>query len=386
MFYRYFTPDSGVVGADQFTVNDGGLNWSNTAGAFVTGSTLYYVNKADGVLRQIPWSATGATGTSTVVDSTNNWASHGLFLSSDVVRVNKPPVAAFTGTCGSGTLNCSFDAGASADPDGSIASYDWTFGDGSGEQDSVPVVSHDYSSSGDKTVTLTVTDNDGATDSTTAVVHPTTQHALVSFVGETDQATTGKTVQLGVPTGTVEGDALVLIESWNSPNVTLSTPDGWTLEQSYVNGTAMRTNVYSKVATASDVGGTVIATFGTGVKFTATLADYTGTSATPIGVIASSTDSAKSTHITPTVTVPNDGSYALSYWADKSATSPTTWTVPADVTQRAVDFVGGTSTMSSLFGDSGAQLLSGPYGGKAATVDTVSSKGLSITLSLNPLS
>jgi hypothetical protein len=89
MFYRYFSPDQGgtdalslygdVIGCDQFTVSDG-MNWSNVAGAFVTGSTLYYVTKSDGVLHKIAWAADHATGSSSVVDGTNNWAAHGLFL------------------------------------------------------------------------------------------------------------------------------------------------------------------------------------------------------------------------------------------------------------------------------------------------------------------
>jgi hypothetical protein len=90
MYDRYFSPDQGgtdaaskagdVVGADQFTVNDGGMDWSNVAGAFVTGNTLYYVTKTDGVLHSIGWATDHATGSSSVVDSTNNWAAHGLFL------------------------------------------------------------------------------------------------------------------------------------------------------------------------------------------------------------------------------------------------------------------------------------------------------------------
>lgn len=386
MYYRYFTPDSGVTGADQFTVNDGGMDWSNVAGAFVTGSTLYYATKSDGALHSVAWSTDHATGGSSVVDDTQNWATHGLFLLSDVARVNQPPVAAFSASCGSGTLNCSFDASSSRDPDGSIATYDWKFGDGTGSQGTDSAVTHSYATAGDKTVMLTVTDNDGATSSTSQVVHPTTAHAVISFVGETDQAALGKTVQLGVPSGTTAGDTLMLFESWNSPGVSSSTPAGWTLQQTYTSGTAIKTNVFSKVATQSDVGGTAIATFGSAVKFTATLADYTGTSASPIGVIAFSTDSAKSTHVTPTVSVPNDASYALSYWVDKSATSPTAWTTPADVVRRAVDYAGGSTTVSSQLADSGAAVNSGPYGGKSASVDSASTRGLSITLTLNPAS
>jgi hypothetical protein len=59
--------------------------------------------------------------------------------------------------------NITFDASASYDSDGTIVSYEWAFGDGnttSGE-----VVAHSYTQIGQYTVTLTVTDNDGFTDS-----------------------------------------------------------------------------------------------------------------------------------------------------------------------------------------------------------------------------
>ncbi len=71
---------------------------------------------------------------------------------------NQPPVAAFTYDCTE--LSCTFDASGSYDPDGTIVSYDWDFGDnkdGSGEE-----VSHTYGSAGTYNVELTVTDNDGA--------------------------------------------------------------------------------------------------------------------------------------------------------------------------------------------------------------------------------
>jgi PKD repeat protein len=61
-----------------------------------------------------------------------------------------------------------FDGSGSSDPDGSIVSYKWDFGDGA--SGSGITVSHVYSDADSYTVTLTVTDNGGLTDSDTASV------------------------------------------------------------------------------------------------------------------------------------------------------------------------------------------------------------------------
>jgi PKD repeat protein len=57
-------------------------------------------------------------------------------------------------------LEVAFDAFTSTDPDGSIVSYAWDFGDG--QQGTGVTPTHTYTSEGTYTVTLTVTDNDGA--------------------------------------------------------------------------------------------------------------------------------------------------------------------------------------------------------------------------------
>jgi PKD repeat protein len=81
---------------------------------------------------------------------------------------NLPPVASFTYNCPD--LNCSFDASASSDPDGTITTYAWDFGDG-GTANEV-TANHTYASAGTYTVILTVTDNEDATDTDTQYVTP----------------------------------------------------------------------------------------------------------------------------------------------------------------------------------------------------------------------
>ncbi|MDN4598305.1 PKD domain-containing protein [Leifsonia virtsii] len=76
---------------------------------------------------------------------------------------NQPPTASFT--VGANGLAVSVDGRASSDPDGTISSYAWSFGDGGTA--SGATAAHTYAAAGTYTITLTVTDNAGATASTT---------------------------------------------------------------------------------------------------------------------------------------------------------------------------------------------------------------------------
>jgi PKD repeat protein len=80
---------------------------------------------------------------------------------------NRPPTALFTAdpAGGQAPLNVSFDASASTDPDGRIAAYAWSFGDGVTATGTN--ASHQYPAAGTYDAKLTVTDDSGASVSAT---------------------------------------------------------------------------------------------------------------------------------------------------------------------------------------------------------------------------
>jgi hypothetical protein len=88
---------------------------------------------------------------------------------------NQAPFAVITATPTSGVapLAVVFDGSNSSDPDGTIVSYLWNFGDGT--TGSGITINHTYSVSGTYIARLTVTDNQGASNSatTTVQVNPT---------------------------------------------------------------------------------------------------------------------------------------------------------------------------------------------------------------------
>jgi PKD repeat protein len=168
LFWRWFHPDAGIVGAIENTVTGGNITWSATKGMFVDGGNLYVVSSTDGSLLRIPFVNGAPSGTSTVVNSVAtggiDWRGRALFLAS--VLPNAAPTASFTYNCAG--ISCTFDGSGSTDSDGSIASYEWSFGDGEESGEAAP--QHDFVGTGTYTVSLTVTDDQDASTTTTQQV------------------------------------------------------------------------------------------------------------------------------------------------------------------------------------------------------------------------
>ena len=82
----------------------------------------------------------------------------------------QPPFATLDGPYASNEGSAvAMSGAASFDPNGSVASYIWSFGDGI--ESSGASLSHTYAQDGDYTVRLIVTDNDGLVDTTSSSVH-----------------------------------------------------------------------------------------------------------------------------------------------------------------------------------------------------------------------
>ncbi len=188
---------NGLINADAATAGGGGGNqppvanangpYSGTAGTAVSFSSAGS-SDPDGTIASYAWTF-GDGGTSTVANPTHTYAAAGTYSVSLTVTdnlgatgsnsttatissgANQPPVAnangPYSGTAGTAV---SFSSVGSSDPDGSIASYSWNFGDGGTSTAANPT--HTYAAAGTYNVSLTVTDNLGATgsNSTTATI------------------------------------------------------------------------------------------------------------------------------------------------------------------------------------------------------------------------
>ncbi len=180
--------------------------------------------------------------------------------------------------------------------------------------------SHVYpAAGGDFPVTLTVTDNGGATGSVSHVVSvPPTQTGTVGFVGASHSApgaTAGKSVT--VPATAKAGDTMVLVATTGTSTVaTDPSGSGWRKVDTFTNSSMISTVWTRKVATA-DPGSTIGVSYTGFHKGVLSLSVYSGVDPTRI-TAAHAGDSNTATHISPTLTAVA-GDWVLTAFTDTSS-------------------------------------------------------------------
>ncbi|TAK08942.1 MAG: PKD domain-containing protein [Candidatus Manganitrophaceae bacterium] len=132
-------------------------------GSTISGVTFLWTSSAPEVVSidQQGLATARAAGSATLTATAENGVSQSAVVT--VSADNIAPTARITATATSGTVpfTVTFNAAGSSDPDGSILSNNWSFGDGSPAVKGA-VVDHTYESAGEFTATLVVADNRGA--------------------------------------------------------------------------------------------------------------------------------------------------------------------------------------------------------------------------------
>lgn len=179
-----------IVTGNSASISITGTSNAPPTASFTTSTNLLTVgvnaaasSDPDGSISSYTW-GWGDGSTATGVTAEHTYAAAGTYTINLTVRDNdgaststsrtitvnsggnQPPSAQFTTAVNQ--LQLTVNAGASSDPDGSITSYAWNFGDGG--TGSGAIAEHTYASAGTYTITLTVTDNSAATDTSTAQV------------------------------------------------------------------------------------------------------------------------------------------------------------------------------------------------------------------------
>ncbi len=462
LYMRYFSTENRVVGAQRFDIatSGNGLSYRDVGGMVLAGGDVYYVDRAAGTLVRAAWLPGGgidAASRTTVAPSGAggvSWTDTVLWARAGQTP-NQPPTTSFTASCTG--LDCSFDASSSTDPDGTVTSVTWDFGDG--QTASGPTTTHRYAADGTYQVTATVTDDDGAnaldTQSVTVgglsptaafdtscadtscsvdasassdpdgtiesyawdfgdggtATGPTTTHTyeaggtyritltVTDDQGLTDTASQDVTVTVAagrgfialdaatsqntslrdrvtVPADVQAGDQLLLFAASNAAGTDdLDAPAGWTR---VVDGTTRksRSALFARTATATDAGTTVEVTTSVYARTDVVLAAYRGVALQIGGQVA----------IQGYTTPSRDavaGSTVVSFWADKTSTT-TTWTPPAGVTVRHAFAGSGPGHVSELLADAVAT-ADGPTPELTAGVDQPSTQAIATTVVLRPV-
>lgn len=380
LYWRWFSPDSGIVGGAQ--PSSTAFDFSQVAGMFASGSSIYWASAADGTLHRVSFAAGVADpATATVVGGPavdgKDWRAQGLFAYGAPTFPNAVPTASATASCAQ--LTCSFDGSASTDSDGTIASYAWSFGDGTTGTGVKPA--HAYATAGSYSVSLRVTDNrGGVSPAWTGQVTATAASASVGFVGTSGANALTAAPSVQIPSNVQAGNTELLLVTSGTNGVTTSPPSGGGWQQvAQRTDSPIETTVFQRTAGAADAGSTVTVPLAASTRVDLRMVVYSGVSSASV---TTATDSNTAAHVTPAATTSVGGSWLLSFWSSRTS-STSSWTTPSSVTVRGTGVGAGGGHVDSVIGDSGP-LASGTYGSLTANSGVVGGKGAMVSVVLVP--
>ncbi|GAA5195355.1 hypothetical protein GCM10023346_25050 [Arthrobacter gyeryongensis] len=254
---------------------------------------------------------------------------------------NQPPVAAFTSSTAG--LTATFDGSTSTDPNGTVASYSWDFGDASAAGTGVKP-SHTYAAAGTYQVKLTVTDSSGLTGNVTHAVTvaaaPTAPAAPAGVsatagnasatVSWTAPANGGSPITSYTVTPSFGGTALAPVTVTGNPPSTTATVTGLTNGTAYTFtvtatnavGTSTASPASAPVTPTAPVPGVTNGGFESGLTSwttggvkapVASTTAHTGTGSALLG-LASGAEPLGDSNLSQTITVPAAGTSTLSFW------------------------------------------------------------------------
>ncbi len=150
----------------------------------------------------------GTWNVSAIVTNANGTDMH-AWMWNVTLKENQPPVANFTYSPANPIVaqTITFNASNSTDPDGDITKYEWTFGDGNITNTTEQIITYSYTSAGTFTVNLTVTDDDGAIN--------TTFQAITVSKGLVFDTSTGTYPSIaGTHNGTIELNQAIIVQKF----------------------------------------------------------------------------------------------------------------------------------------------------------------------------
>ncbi len=307
-------------------------------------------------------------------------AEYAVALVSSGPAVPQDPTASFTSSCED--LACSFDGSGSLDPDGTVVSYSWDFGDQSSANSAV--IAHTFGAAGDYPVTLTVTDDSGATDTLTRIVvvvdtPPPSSGPQFRASSAADANTRRPSVT--VPSSVQATDRLVLFATTNQ-SVGLTAPEGWTVLGSADDAGAIRSWVLTRVAGAAQAGTAVDLQLTGWAKTSLQLLAYDAAAA-PSALTSRLETSRSRIHVAPSAPVAADASTVIRYYVDKVG-SDRSWTLDPTLVGREQTLGSGGGRLATASGDQTVSTV-GTAPELAAESGVSSNKALAWTLVLPPV-